>query len=290
MSEFKLRSGNKSPFKQMGSSPTKHSTNRSVKMMKETVDGKRLRIGSHEEKYGKGHDNSAHPNYWKKERGVGKTDKEKEQKTTARYGVDNRFSLEEQKKREKERTGSSPAKRKKVDPDQYQGDTESSTANRNIRRGKQEKQRTYVEGINEKLGGTKKEKRAQKRVMNKSEKIRKRTAKQEDREKRTGSKEGKGVIGKLRKKVIDVTQKQTSKKINKNIDKMTSKQAFNTARRYVPGKTYTKGGKVYNEKTRQKDNYKEQKPKQLYSDDGVHQNPDGTYDYDKPRNPNKKDS
>tara|TARA_R110000824_G_scaffold28863_4_gene96549 strand:- start:134 stop:538 length:405 start_codon:yes stop_codon:yes gene_type:complete len=84
-------------------SPVQHTTNRSVKMMKETVDGPRLRVGSHEEKYGKGHDNSAHPNYWKKERGVGKTDKQKEQKTTARYGVDNRFSLEEQKKREKER-------------------------------------------------------------------------------------------------------------------------------------------------------------------------------------------
>ena len=78
--------------------------------------------------------------------------------------------------------GSSPVK---VDPSEYKGETESSTANRNIRRGKQEKQRTYVEGINEKLGSTKKEKRAQKRVMNKSEKIRKREARQEDREKRT---------------------------------------------------------------------------------------------------------
>ena len=67
------------------------------------MDGQRLRVGSHEEKYGKGHDNSAHPNYWKKERGVGKTDKQKEQKTTERYGVDNRFSLEEQKARLKEK-------------------------------------------------------------------------------------------------------------------------------------------------------------------------------------------
>jgi len=105
------------------------------------------------------------------------------------------------------------------------------------------------EGINEKLGGTKKEKRAQKRIMNKSEKIRKREARQLEREKRTGSKEGKGIIGKIRKKVIGMTQKATTKKINRNIDKLTDKQAFNTARRYVPGKTYTKGGKVYSEKT-----------------------------------------
>jgi hypothetical protein len=145
--------------------------------------------------------------------------------------------------------GHSSALKKKVDTEQYKGDTESSTANRNIRRGKQDKQRAYVEGINEKLGGTKKEKRAQKRVMNKSEKIRKREARQLEREKRTGKKEGTGVIGKIRGKVIDYTQKATTKKINKNIDKMTDKQAFNTARRYVPGKTYTKGGKVYNEKT-----------------------------------------
>lgn len=137
----------------------------------------------------------------------------------------------------------------KVDTEQYKGDTESSTANRNIREGKQEKQRSYVEGINEKLGGTKKEKRAQKRVMNKSEKIRKRADRQEEREKRTGKKEGKGVVGKIRKKVIDVTQKATTKKINKNLDKMTDKQAFNTARRYVPGKTYTKDGEVRSEKT-----------------------------------------
>ena len=137
----------------------------------------------------------------------------------------------------------SSALKKKIDTEQYKGDTESSTANRNIRRGKQEKQRSYVEGINEKLGGTKKEKRAQKRVMNKSEKIRKRADRQEEREKRTGKKEGKGVVGKIRKKIIDVTQKATTKRINKNLDKMTDKQAFNTARRYVPGKTYTKGGK-----------------------------------------------
>jgi len=49
MSEFKLRSGNKSPFKQMGSSPAKHTTNRE----------------GHEDSYGKGHTNKAHPKYWK---------------------------------------------------------------------------------------------------------------------------------------------------------------------------------------------------------------------------------
>jgi hypothetical protein len=193
----------------------------------------------------------------------------------------------------------SSALKKKVDTEQYKGDTESSTANRNIRKGKQEKQRSYVEGINEKLGGTKKEKRAQKRVMNKSEKIRKRADRQEEREKRTGKKEGKGVIGKIRKKVIDVTQKATTKKINKNLDKMTDKQAFNTARRYVPGKTYTKGGKVYNEKTRsrstdQKSTDQKSTDKvstdQNYSRDGVYMNPDGTPDYTKPRKQEKKNT
>jgi|21_taG_2_1085346.scaffolds.fasta_scaffold15123_3 hypothetical protein len=47
---FKLRSGNGPlKFKEMGSTPAKHSTNRM----------------GHESNYGKGHDNSAHPNYWK---------------------------------------------------------------------------------------------------------------------------------------------------------------------------------------------------------------------------------
>mgnify|MGYP003655607867 CR=1 FL=1 len=81
---FKLKSGNKPAFKMVGSTPAKHTTNRSTKMWKDTEDGKRWRVGSHEEKYGKDHDNSAHPDYWKKERGVGKTDKEKELKVTAR--------------------------------------------------------------------------------------------------------------------------------------------------------------------------------------------------------------
>ena len=141
------------------------------------------------------------------------------------------------------------ALKKKVDTEQYSGETQSSTANRNIRKDKQEKQRSYVEGIQTKLGETKKEKRAAKKIMNKSEKIRKREARQLEREKRTGKKEGKGVIGKIRKKGIDVTQKQTTKNINRQMDKLTDKQAFNIARRYVPGKTYTKGGKVYSEKT-----------------------------------------
>ena len=147
-----------------------------------------------------------------------------------------------------------PLYKKKVDTEEYKGETESSTANRNISKGKQEKQRTYVEGINEKLGSTRKEKKAQKRVMNKSEKIRKRETRQSDREDRTGKKEGTGIVGKIRKKVIDYTQKATTKKINKNMDKLTSKQAFNTARRYVPGETYTyKGKSGKSEKVRGKD-------------------------------------
>ena len=137
----------------------------------------------------------------------------------------------------------------KVDTDQYKGKTQSSTANYNIGRGKQDKQRAYVEGISEKLGGTKRQKRAQKKIMDKSEKIRKREAKQLEREKRTGKKEGTGLIGKVRKKVIDVTQKRTTKGINRQMDKLTSSQAFNVGRRYVPGKTYTRKGKVYDEKT-----------------------------------------
>tara|TARA_R110002020_G_scaffold48928_1_gene139713 strand:+ start:1068 stop:1778 length:711 start_codon:yes stop_codon:yes gene_type:complete len=157
------------------------------------------------------------------------------------------FKLRSGNKSPFKQLGSSPFK---VDPTEYQGDTESSTANRNIRRGKQEKQRTYVEGISDKLGGTKKQKRAEKRIMNKSEKIRKRSARQLEREKRTGSKEGKGVVGKIRKKVIDATQKGTTKKINKQMDKLTYDQAFNVSRRYVPGKTFTyKGESGKSEKT-----------------------------------------
>ena len=57
---FKLKSGNKTSFKQMGSSPTKHTTNRE----------------GHEDKYGKGHANSKHPKYWKvQERTVTRSDK-----------------------------------------------------------------------------------------------------------------------------------------------------------------------------------------------------------------------
>ena len=161
-------------------------------------------------------------------------------------------------------------KRKKVDPDEYKGETESSTANRNIRRGKQEKQRAYVEDINERLGSTKKQKRAQKKIMNKSEKIRKREARQADREKRTGKKEGTGIIGKIRGKVIDVTQKGTTRKINKQMDKLSSKQAFNTARRYIPGETYTyKGESGKSEKVRSKKTDQDRKS----GDPDTHPNP-----------------
>lgn len=142
------------------------------------------------------------------------------------------------------------ALKNKVDTEQYSGETQSSTANRNIRKDKQDKQRSYVEGIHEKLGSTKKERKAAKKIMNKAERIRKREARQAEREARTGKKEGKGVVGKIRKKIIDVTQKRTTKGINRQLDKLTDKQAFNVARRYVPGTTYTKGGKVYSEKTR----------------------------------------
>ena len=53
-SSFTMKSGNSPLFKQMGSSPAKH-----------TVAGDRAKL--HEDAYGKGHDNSKHPKYWKKE-------------------------------------------------------------------------------------------------------------------------------------------------------------------------------------------------------------------------------
>ena len=56
---FKLRSGNTPLFKQMGSSPAKHTRRRE----------------GHMDKYGAGHTNADHPNYWTKDETTGKTPK-----------------------------------------------------------------------------------------------------------------------------------------------------------------------------------------------------------------------
>ena len=69
-SSFTMKSGNSPLFKQMGSSPAKH-----------TVAGDRAKL--HEDDYGKGHDNSKHPNYWKKDKEGGS--RKKAEKEVGKY-------------------------------------------------------------------------------------------------------------------------------------------------------------------------------------------------------------
>ena len=138
----------------------------------------------------------------------------------------------------------------------YSGDTESSRANRNIGKGRKgkKKQKGRVVSVSEgqKEDFTKKQKRATKRIIRKSNRMYRAEERQAKREKRTGSKEGTGLIGKVRKKFIDANKKRRSKGIDKNMDKLTFNQAFNTGRRYTPGKTFNYKGKEYKEKLRKK--------------------------------------
>lgn len=137
----------------------------------------------------------------------------------------------------------------------YSGKTESSSSEKNISTGKRsssrKKQRETVLDISSRQKGeefTKKQKRATKRIMRKSDRIRRAEERQRKREERTGSKYGKGLLGKVREKVSGAIKKRRTKNINKQMDKLSFKQAFNVGRRYVPGKTFTHKGKEYGEK------------------------------------------
>jgi hypothetical protein len=136
----------------------------------------------------------------------------------------------------------------------YAGDTESTSATRKIKKGrkgkKDQKKRVLDISSKQKDEFTGKQKRSTKRIMRKSDRMYRAEERQEKREKRTGSKEGTGLIGKVRKKFIDANKKRRSKGINRNMDKLTGNQAFNVGRRYTPGKTYMYKGKERSEKTR----------------------------------------
>lgn len=136
----------------------------------------------------------------------------------------------------------------------YAGDTESTSARRRIKKGrkgrKEQKERVLDVSSRQKEDFTKKQKRATKRIMRKSDRMYKAEERQAKREARTGSKHGKGIIGKVREKVSGISKKRRTKGINRNMDKLTERQAFNVGRRYTPGKTYMYKGEERSEKLR----------------------------------------
>ena len=136
--------------------------------------------------------------------------------------------------------GIPPVKKKKKKSHKYEGKTTS----------KRSRERVHEISEGQKEPYTKKQKRATKRIMRKSDRMYRAEERQSRRKDRTGSKEGRGVVGKIRGKVIKGTHKRRTKRINKQMDKLTSRQAFNVGRRYTPGKTYMYKGKERSEKTR----------------------------------------
>ena len=137
----------------------------------------------------------------------------------------------------------------------YAGATESKSATYKTKWGDRKdrkEQKKRVLGISSKQDEdfTKKQKRSTKRIMRKSDRMYNTERRQGIREIKTGSKHGKGIIGKVREKVSGIAKKRRTKGINRNMDKLSDNQAFNVGRRYTPGKTYMYKGKERSEKLR----------------------------------------